>query len=304
MNRTARIATTATLMVSLLVGCSTIRNPGETIAHLPAAPTPIALPGDHYWFDDGHIERVQRITADGVHWRMGNGEVKQVTDVDYTIPPYEWETPEGLARQTVASSAPSLWPVAAEKSVRHQAQLAINGNGTTSNYAQTWRCEVGDSERLSLPAGPFDTHVITCERRSDSGYHGHTQTWYHAPALGHWVRKLDRTQGTWRTNKQRDLVSYRQVPRWLGLLGASKHEAQLQQSLETLPTGAAADLTTPSPTDPSRIFKTRLRVERTYVTQRKTICRDTQLQDAEKMTYAATFCRLENEWALSRLQTP
>ena len=286
-----------------VTGCSTVRNPGEPIADLPPAPLPSPLPGDHYLFDDGHIERVQRIAADGVHWQLGGGDTHQIADADYTIPPYEWESPEGIARQTVNSPDPSIWPIVTGKTARHQALLAVRGNGTTTTYAHDWRCRVGDSERLTLPAGQFDTQAVTCVRRSDSGYHGHAQTWYHAPAIGHWVRKLDSTQGSWRMKKQRDLVAYRQVPRWLGLLGASQHESQLQASLERLQTGAEAVITTPSVSQPELTFQTRVKIERTYVTQEKKICRDTQFQDADKNTRLATFCRNADQWILSQLTT-
>ena len=103
--------------------------------------------------------------------------------------------------------------------------------------------------------------------------------------------------------KQRDLVAYRQVPRWLGLLGASQHESQLQASLERLQTGAEAVITTPSVSQPDLTFQTRVKIERTYVTQEKKICRDTQFQDADENTRLATFCRNADQWILSQLTT-
>jgi hypothetical protein len=283
-----------------LVACASVNNPGERIADLPSAALPAPFPGDQYVFDDGYVERVQSISPQGVHWRIGNGLASMVRDADYTLPAYEWATPDQLARQSVVANSRQFWPIQAGSSNTVQTQLAVNNRGVTTTYQEQWRCKVGDSERLTLAIGRIDAQLVTCERRSDSGYHGHSQTWYHAASLGHWVRKIDATQGSWRVWKQRDLVAYRRVPRWLGLAGATQHEAQFQMELERLATGQQASIqTTAADTASAATFTTTLTVNTTFLSQHNTVCRQLSVQDDNTAQRTETFCRMADEWVLS-----
>ena len=303
MMRSALLAWTLCGSIGLLAGCSTVKNPGKDIANLPAASMPTPLPGDHYRYDDGYLERVQRLTIEGVYWRLGNGSGSQVAPPDYTMPSAEWSTPEGVARLTTSSENANFWPIIRGKKNSHQTQLAVNINGAIRTYTEKWLCSVDGSEQLTLPAGTFNVHRINCARRSDSGYYGHAQTWFHAPAIGHWVRKLDATQGSWRINAQRDLVSYRQVPRWLGLTGASQHEADFQHTLEITPTGTITQVRTSSDTKPERLFETTVAIDQTYVSQDRKVCRKVSMSDNGGPSIDATFCRFQNEWVLRAIRS-
>lgn len=297
--RTLRAALLGAL-VGTLGACSTVRNPGEEISDLPPATLPQSLPGDHYVYDDGHIERVQAVSLGGTRWRIANGLGEYVLDADYTLPPSQWRGGGVVAKQLFTASNLSFWPLQAGNSNTIDSQMAVNQDGRTLTYEERWRCEVEGAQRLALAIGVTDTQLVTCTRRSSSGYNTHQQTWYHAPSLAHWVRKIDRTSGAWRHATQRDLVAYRQIPRSLSLAQATRHEVQLQQALETVATGQRYTWQTDAGSG-KEVFSLRseLLVLDTFVSQQQLVCRHVTLADQAQPAQALTFCRSDAEWVLS-----
>ena len=90
-----------------------------------------------------------------------------------------------------------------------------------------WSCNVEGTERVSVPAGTFDTYVITCRRYSDSSHKWRaTRRFYYAPDLGHYVMQEDRYRS--RPDKKRQLVSYG----FRSIVLSEKDQIRLNQTLQ------------------------------------------------------------------------
>lgn len=75
--------------------------------------------------------------------------------------------------QTISQVEGEIWPLKLGKS---QSWSLTGKNRAGDNWETTRRCEVESVERVSVPAGEFDTYKVVCR---DSW---RTRTWYYAPS--------------------------------------------------------------------------------------------------------------------------
>jgi sulfatase modifying factor 1 len=89
----------------------------------------------------------------------------------------------GLRHATTAIR--SLWPLELGKSVQFNSP-------TSGGVEQTVRCTTTKQERVVVPAGPYETHVIRCVAQKNEGdqeFHG---VYWYAPSLGFVVKQLEK----------------------------------------------------------------------------------------------------------------
>lgn len=161
------------------------------------APLPRYRSGQSFSFSDGRVQRV--VSADGreVAWQ-GPQEERFTTDRNFVVP----KLSSSLAgtQRSVIKGAEGLWPLAIGKSDRMRIgrTSADAAGGQIAKAARSYNCRVSNTERLSVPAGSFDTYRVQCTRFSSSGKRlVETRVWHYAPALGHYVRyeEIDRKTG-------------------------------------------------------------------------------------------------------------
>ncbi len=162
---------------------------------------PAALPryrsGQSFSFSDGRVHRV--VAADGkqVSWQGPQGE-SFTTDRSFVVP--KLSSSLAGSKHSIINGAEGLWPLAVGKSDRMRiARSSVDAaGGQISKAARSYNCRVSNTERLSVPAGSFDTYRVQCTRFSSSGKRlVETRVWHYAPEVGHFVRyeEIDRKTG-------------------------------------------------------------------------------------------------------------
>lgn len=190
-------ATLVVVVLGLLTGCA---GGGSGTATAPneapeAAPASVAVPaatgpsrpewrlGDEWVWSDGYALKVSAIKGRRTTFERMDAEE-------------QWHERDGLfwtgsksatsTRQLVYRSADpsSLYPLAVGKEVIFEREYLSNGD--LRRHRTSWVVE--GRQRIEVPAGTFDTWIITRRTRSIisdwSGY----ERWFYAPAVGHYAR--------------------------------------------------------------------------------------------------------------------
>jgi len=151
---------------------------------------PIYSLGDAFVWSSGHVDRVLRVGADNVVWRSSDG-TGHTAYRSFDAPPIEWqsESAEGSAR--IGIEPPAIWPLDAGEEIAFDvvATSRKQDQDAVSEVVETWRCGRGEDETIDVPAGRFETVVVTCTRKPvpDGGWR--KRVWYYAPAVRHYVRR-------------------------------------------------------------------------------------------------------------------
>ena len=176
---------------ALLTGCLSLggcNGVGDGIAGTPAStsPTaqpvmmPTAMPGDRYNFGDAGTWQLVGPSGRGLIWRNKAGQTRE----EATNPFLPLLT-EGNVRRTILDGDETLFPL----KVGNRAVWRIQESRGSTKSEYDWRCEVGASIRITVPAGDFDTITVTC--RGD----GILRIAAYAPEIGHIVRVVEQKAG-------------------------------------------------------------------------------------------------------------
>lgn len=190
--------------------------------------------GDVFAWSDGLVETVVRIGGDRIFWRGSDGSSFNA-DRNFVLPPSSWDDAAGpgSARSSVDSQA--LWPLPGL-----EVKFKVSTSGPAGGEAQReWSCSFRGREKLTVPAGTFDTLVLTCEREQVTETEWRYRTWFYAPAVRHYVRRVDRyTDGTTRAI---GLVAIR--PGGTGWPAAARAglDWAIQDALNEQPVGSGAE---------------------------------------------------------------
>ena len=202
------------LMVSAIIalsGCQTgksLLNTENEGPPLPEAVLTTYMVGEYFTFDDGSSRMVAAVSGEWVTWQYKTGTVTKGYR-NFIIPALTWTSAHRYSEGKTTAPANLLWPLAVGKKGTYDFQQTISRHdGTESNeLSRSWSCAVEGTERVSVPAGTFDTYVIACNRYSSTSHKWRaTRSYYYAPDLGHYVIRKDTYRG--RPDKKRELVSY------------------------------------------------------------------------------------------------
>lgn len=162
------------------------------LMHLAAAgaPLPDYQAGDAFVYSDGRVEQVHRVEGDTVLWSgLGRGS-RYLRSRNPIVPILQWQAVGTQATQTIAGHADSLWPLVAGKSVRFRALAEIRKGKTKRRYTAFWKCMVGATGKVAVPAGVFDAWPIQCDRYSSTSMRLVERiSWDWSAELGHYVRR-------------------------------------------------------------------------------------------------------------------
>ena len=144
--------------------------------------------GDQFAWSNGLVETVIRIGGDRIFWRSNNGASFNA-DRNFVVPPSSWDRASGPGNATVSVDTQRLWPFADGRRVDFQV-VTTGPSGVEAE--RDWTCVPQGRKKVTVPAGTFDTRVITCERRVVADGEWRYRTWFYAPAARHYVRRVDR----------------------------------------------------------------------------------------------------------------
>lgn len=164
---------------------------------------PDYIPGTTFIFADGTRETVLSSTADRVAWKNHEGS-EYSGSPDFTRRPQNWQSPRLKVKRTFGERTDllfkgptSLWPLReGNKASYMETGVWTDESGAERTYRAYWSCEVVGRERVSVPAGLFDSYEIECRRYSVSSSLKsrlrQVDTWFYSPAVGHYVLKESR----------------------------------------------------------------------------------------------------------------
>lgn len=163
------------------------------------ASPPFYEPGDTFIYSNGAVERFTGESAEGLNWQTLSGRT-YVRDRNFFVPILGWQTSTTRGARHLSGTPGRVWPL----SERHRANFTVAGDveiregdegwadAASHREVQHWRCRAGAMEHLTVPAGAFEAYPIVCDRYSASSMRVlRRQTWYYAPDVGHYVRRVD-----------------------------------------------------------------------------------------------------------------
>ena len=205
-------------MILVLGGCQTI---GTLLANPNPKPkisfntgpklSPSAMPRyvvcETFTYDDKRTDTVIAAKGELVTWRTNRGIINKRYR-NFLIPSVSWQTRKRRSRADITAQPGMLWPLKIGNKDRFDVSQVISGNDGSSirELSQSWLCAVEGTEKLTVPAGTFNTFRIPCYRYTvGTGSWRQTRTFYYAPRLGHYVVREDTYIN--RPSTRRELVS-------------------------------------------------------------------------------------------------
>lgn len=163
--------------------------------------------GEAFTYNDGRTDTVIEQRGDKVTWRTGNGVIQKGYR-NFLIPFFAWQNRTRRSRSQITAKPDMLWPLATgnEQSFEVKQTITSNDGLTTNEFDQSWRCVVEGTEKVTIPAGTFDTYRISCFRYvPGTSFWRQTKTFNYAPAVGHYVVREDTYVSF--PSRRRELVS-------------------------------------------------------------------------------------------------
>ncbi|MBT3788194.1 MAG: hypothetical protein HN725_14120 [Alphaproteobacteria bacterium] len=174
-----------------LVACKTVE-PQAVSQKLAPAPLPAYKVGDSYTYSLAVYTRewkVLGLDGDIVDWQ--GGIFGKVTAHKAFMQPRITQTgdvaPAGHAKSNTDFS--KLFPLEVGKSISGTGSGVIRGNSFTFER----ECWVDAQERITVPAGSFDTFKVMCaeSEKYSSSSSTDRKTWWYAPSLDIWVARRE-----------------------------------------------------------------------------------------------------------------
>lgn len=185
--------------IVLTAGCATQQIPKEPVDsnRLLLADLPTYSPGEFFEYDNG----LSRIVTDGsngmVSWKYANGSASSGF-ANFLVPQLTWEAPGSRGTSTTNAAADFLWPLKFGNFGRFDITQTIHkiDGGVPETLGRRWECSVEGTERVSVPAGDFDSYIVSCNRySSDGGEWRGRHTYFYSPDIRHYVKLEKRYAG-------------------------------------------------------------------------------------------------------------
>jgi hypothetical protein len=146
--------------------------------------------GDAFVWSSGHVDRVVRVGADNVVWRSTDGTGHTALH-SFAAPPLEWQTESTEGSSKMGNGPLEIWPLAAGAKIEFEVINATRklDQEAVSEANEAWRCSRGQDQTIDVPAGRFETIVVTCTRDPVPDGSWRKRVWYYAPAVRHYIRR-------------------------------------------------------------------------------------------------------------------
>ena len=218
----------------------TLNNTYSDNPQLFRADLPHYAVGEYFVFDDGTVAVVTGVSKEEITWRYQNGATS-TRYRNFILPALSWESASSQSQTTLTASPDMLWPLATGNSGQYESYQVISRNNLieATELSRKWECAVEGTKRVSVPAGTFDTYVISCKRYSNTSNSWRaTRKYYYAPELGHYVVRDDTFRS--RSDRTRRLVAYGFNSTFLPKQDQIILNRKLQDALSRNPDGIAS----------------------------------------------------------------
>ncbi len=224
-------------------GCQTGKQPMMNTYSDDLELSEAALPdysvGEFFSYDDGTTAVVTATSNGQITWHYNNGATSTGYR-NFILPALSWTSANRFSKASTTAPVDMLWPLAIGNQGQFETHQILSKKNQIASTERTrkWSCVVEGTQRVSVPAGTFDTYVIVCQRRSSSSNSWRaTRRYYYAPDLGHYVIREDKFRS--RPDKIRKLVTYGFNSTFLSEKEQINLNRKLQKTLTNNPDGVA-----------------------------------------------------------------
>lgn len=170
----------ALLLTCILSGCQSPIETQPVSTELAAAEMPGYAVGDRFTWRQTEQEWAAEIVGiddETIDWRSSTGAT-WTTAVNFALPASRWagSSQHGDGSQAASDIEGDLFPL----QVGRTQTMRVKGSSTRfpDGWDETRSCEVAGQERVTVPAGSYDTYKVVCRTE------WRTYTWYYSPELG------------------------------------------------------------------------------------------------------------------------
>jgi putative peptidoglycan binding protein len=163
----------------------------ERLSSFLGAAQPVYEAGDRFYYSDGSFESVLSLDGGRVLWESSDG-TRRTALWNFVLPPLSWYSEHGSGSTEADTSPDVLWPLKPGTEVRFAVSGTLMESGPNPEPVfDLWYCRVHSLTRTTVPAGTFDTVPITCTVFRQPNGPKRTITWQYAPAVGHYIKRID-----------------------------------------------------------------------------------------------------------------
>lgn len=180
------------ILIALTSGCAKQHIPKDRVEsnRLLLADLPTYSPGEFFEYDNGLSMIVTERLNGTVSWKYANGSTSSGF-TNFLVPQLTWRARGNRGASTTNAAQDFLWPLKFGSFGRYNITQTIHeaDGGVPETLDRRWECSVEGTERVSVPAGDFDTYIVSCNRYSSDGNEWRGRhTYYYSPDIRHYVK--------------------------------------------------------------------------------------------------------------------
>ncbi|HXV26032.1 MAG TPA: peptidoglycan-binding domain-containing protein [Alphaproteobacteria bacterium] len=154
---------------------------------------PVYEAGDRFYYSNGISETVLALESGRVVWESSDG-TRRTAPWNFVLPPFAWFGEHGSGSAEAEAPFDLLWPLKPGTEARFSISATRMVSSTRpEDIFELWHCKVRSPVRVTVPAGTFDTLPIICDAFRQPSGPKRMMGWNYAPAVGHFVRRMERT---------------------------------------------------------------------------------------------------------------
>jgi surface antigen len=154
------------------------------------ADQPTYSPGEFFEYENG-LSMIVVDSQDGmITWKYSN-EATSSGYANFLVPQLSWEGSGSRGSSKTNASQGFLWPLNIGGFGRFDiTQTIVDAtSGVPETLARRWECGVEGTEKVAVPAGKFDTYIVTCNRYTTNGNEWRGRhIYYYSPDIRHYVK--------------------------------------------------------------------------------------------------------------------
>ena len=187
--------------LSGILGSSTENQPLQTAEKKDQTQRPIFGVGDRYRFDNPEITwEVTAVHGERVYWRSAGGD-EQVTSTNPLLPAFAWQSVRrGSGQRIISNQAGAIFPL--KVGARLTFRSTVSTDKPPFGWEFEWSCDVVGKERVTVPAGEFDSFRVQCGRQGSREL-----SFYYVPEIGHYAR-MEAIGPDGKKTATRNLIAY------------------------------------------------------------------------------------------------